>query len=173
MILLPSGTPPESDAERLLLAGDYDANGVAGASDLAVFTGQFGLAAFPGSGFVDGVDFLIWQRQFGATAAAEVGAASALAVDAVALEEIEIGTFQLLLTPTASGSRGVVARRPEWNLFMQQVTSATASPPRVSGTDHESTPLAPVRDLAEADGETVAAASDAALELMFFRGIGG
>jgi GH43 family beta-xylosidase len=176
---IPRGIP---DANRVLLAGDYDANSATGSSDLAVLVGQLGVAMFPGSGadgagdgFADGADFLVWQRQFGATAASaaatEFGAASALAVDHVTLEEIEIGTFQLLLTPTAVGPRPAVVRRAERSPRFQQAPPTMTRGPVVARTDRTDTLLVPLRDFAERDGETIAAASDAALELLFFPGI--
>ena len=76
---IPKTTPVEVpsgyvDADRPLVPGDYDASGVTNAADLAVFAGLFGLPITPGisadgdaNGFVDGNDFLLWQRNFGAT----------------------------------------------------------------------------------------------------------
>jgi GH43 family beta-xylosidase len=68
----PSGVPA---AERSALPGDYDASGAVNTLDLKVFAEQFGAAVFPGTGgdgagdgFVDGADFLLWQRQLGAAA---------------------------------------------------------------------------------------------------------
>ena len=67
-------TASEFDADRPLVPGDYDASGVTNAADLAVFAGLFGLPITPGisadgdaNGFVDGNDFLLWQRNFDAT----------------------------------------------------------------------------------------------------------
>jgi hypothetical protein len=83
---LPSSTILEApsglaDADRPLVPGDYDGSGAVNSLDLEVLKGQTGLAMFPGvsadgsgDGLVDGADFLGWQRQLGATAAAQAAA---------------------------------------------------------------------------------------------------
>jgi GH43 family beta-xylosidase len=77
---LPRTTPVQVPSgyvspNRTLVPGDYDASGTTDAADLAVFAGLFGMAITPGisadgdaDGFVDGNDFLLWQRNFGASA---------------------------------------------------------------------------------------------------------
>lgn len=86
---IPKTTPIEvpsgyADADRELVPGDYDASGATNVGDLAVFAGLFGLPITPGvsadgdaNGFVDGGDFLRWQRHFGAIAAAVAPASEA------------------------------------------------------------------------------------------------
>jgi GH43 family beta-xylosidase len=70
---VPSG---EADADRPLLPGDFDANGAVNVLDLNVWKAQVGSEIFPGRA-VDGTDFLVWQRQLGATA--PVGTISSVA----------------------------------------------------------------------------------------------
>jgi GH43 family beta-xylosidase len=73
---IPAGTPlsvpsGEVDPERPFVPSDFDASGDVGASDLDVWSEQYGTMVFPGisadssaNGQVDGVDFLAWQRDF-------------------------------------------------------------------------------------------------------------
>ncbi|MBL9162101.1 MAG: family 43 glycosylhydrolase [Planctomycetaceae bacterium] len=70
-VAVPSGYV---DPNRDFVLGDYDASEVVNSADLTVFAGLFGLPITPGisadgdvSGLVDGNDFLVWQRRFGAT----------------------------------------------------------------------------------------------------------
>jgi hypothetical protein len=195
---LASGTPIETprgtaDLERPFLAGDYDANGATGATDLAVFTGQLGLAAFPGTGadgsgdgFADGADFLLWQRQFGATAsaamAAEHAAASSLSAAAAptlaAARENVVPTFQIPTAPSASlRTRVGTARRPEWRPAMlnaaPQLAHSLPIEPRGAEKLHS-----PAVHVAPVDGEAGrfagnSLAVDAALEMLFSSGFSG
>jgi hypothetical protein len=81
---VPRGVP---DPARLLLPGDFDASATVDARDLAAFEPLFGQTSLPwvsadgdGDGFVGGGDLLLWQRQFGASAAVSAAGASAAEV---------------------------------------------------------------------------------------------
>jgi GH43 family beta-xylosidase len=60
-----------ADADRPLLAGDFDASGAVSNTDLNIWRLQYAREIFPGYA-VDGADFLAWQQNLGATAPASV-----------------------------------------------------------------------------------------------------
>jgi GH43 family beta-xylosidase len=74
------------DPERVFAAGDYNADGLAGAADHATWRATFDMAVFPGSGadgnhngVVDTADYIIWRRnQHTGAPHAAAAAASAL-----------------------------------------------------------------------------------------------
>jgi GH43 family beta-xylosidase len=90
---VPSGY---ADANRVLLAGDFDANGAVNALDLNVWKAQVGSELFPGRTICGG-DFLMWQQQLGATATA----ASANTVGEDAIGETTAGN-NLSVTATSA-----------------------------------------------------------------------
>jgi hypothetical protein len=97
------------------LPGDFNADGVVDAADLARWSGGFGVAtgALLSQGDadrdrdVDGADFLVWQRQAGAGAPVTVASASVPEPPAVALLILATASLRVLLV-----GRHIVAWRP-------------------------------------------------------------
>ena len=81
-----------SELDQPMLAGDYDANGVADGADFLAWQRGFGGAVAPagsgadgdGSGAVDAGDLAVWAEHFGETDASGVGAAAAMMADSLA-----------------------------------------------------------------------------------------
>jgi GH43 family beta-xylosidase len=108
---IPKTTPVEvpsgyADPNRRLVPGDFDASGATGASDLAVFAGLYGSTVIAGisadgdaNGVVDGADFLLWQRNYGAQAAAAATAPLQTATSAPAVTAMSTAAEMDVMPP--------------------------------------------------------------------------
>jgi hypothetical protein len=110
------------DPERFFVAGDYNADGLAGAADHATWRATFGTAVFPGSGadgnyngVVDTADYVIWRKN---QSAANV-AAAATALPQAPPSQSPHASADTRLPPAAVKSGGPAAISPRHGVRAQ------------------------------------------------------
>ena len=119
-----------ADAERAILVGDYQADGVVDALDYNLWGATFGAIVFPGSaadgngnGTIDAADYVLWRSRQGQVILAAASASS--------VEPADIGSDALQQAASAStvtSDRGLIESAPTSSTFLGHRYTVMQSP---------------------------------------------